>query len=146
TPVFWIETTPFLLLSALHALAATLYLAGVYAWARRLRPEAGVMVALLSLGQVTALVLFRRALSEAVFMPLLIWTVNAFDASLVESSTSRRWLLAGVVLLALLALVRPAGILVAGGFALALGVRAWQGQVSWRRACWLGIAANLPAL
>src|SRR6516164_5296324 len=76
SPLYHLSETPFLLLTAFHALAAALFVAGVYTWAKRLLPEAALPITLLSLGQVTVLSLFRRALSEAAFMPLLIWTVN----------------------------------------------------------------------
>jgi hypothetical protein len=145
-PVFWTPDPPFLLLSVLHAGAATLYLAGVYSWARRLLPEAALPTALLALGQVTVLTLFRRVLSEAMYMPLLIWTINAMDASVSQPGKARYALPSAMLLLALLALVRQAGILFAGGFGLCVLGKAWQGHISWSRA-WLWTAAvSLPAL
>jgi hypothetical protein len=146
SPVFWAGDPPFLLLSVLHTGAATVYLAGVYVWARRLIPEAAVPIALLALGQVTVLGLFRRALSEAIYMPLLIWTINALNASVCRPGAARYGLPSAMFLLALLALIRQAGILFAGGFGLCVLGKAWQGQLSWSRSCLWIAAVTLPAL
>jgi hypothetical protein len=109
-------------------------------------PEAALPVALLSVGQVTVLVIFRRALSEVVFMPLLIWAVNALEASLAGPKGRRGLLATAVLLMVLLALSKQAGILLVGGFGLGLCVRAWQRQVPWRRAARLMAAVSLPVL
>jgi hypothetical protein len=143
SPAFLFGPYPFLWLSAAHALMAALYLAGVYVWARRYVPEAAVPFALLAVGNCIVLTLLRRPLSEAAFLPVMIWAASALTA-IPGSRAAWRPVLAAAVLLSFLAVIRQAGVLFAVGFALHLALRAWRGEMSWARVCILSLAVGLP--
>jgi hypothetical protein len=144
SPVFQTGPFPFLLLSAVHAGLAALYLAGTYVWARRHVPEGAVPAALLAVANAVVLVTLRRALSEAAFLPVMIWAVNALSA-VPRSRRPWRPLAAAALLLSLLAVIRQAGILFVAGFGVQLAAAAWRRELSWGRACLLTLAVGLPA-
>jgi hypothetical protein len=144
---FVLADSPFLLLSTMNCALGVLYMLGVYVWARRNVPEAALAITALALVNVDVLALYRRPLSEVAFMPLLIWTINLLQP-LATSSFSRSTL--GTVFLGslaqvFLAMVRPAGILVAAGFAVVMAAAAWRGTLSWRRAILSTLAIGVPA-
>jgi hypothetical protein len=144
SPVFLANAFPFLLLSMVHATLAGLYLAGTYVWVRRHAPEAALPIALLAVGNVIVLSILRRPLSEATFLPVMIWLINAL-AAIPRSRTVWRPLLAAIFLLTVLVLIRQAGIFFAAGFGLHLALLARQRELSWTRACVLTLAVGLPA-
>ncbi len=71
-PAFLLGAAPFLAVTAINAALAAAYLAGVVAWAWRREAAAAWPIALLAVGNVIVLALFRRALSEAAFLAALI--------------------------------------------------------------------------
>jgi hypothetical protein len=144
SPVFLGGPGPFLLLSVVHVGLAALYVAGTYVWARRYVPEAAGLIALLAVANAVVLVTLRRALSEAAFLPLMIWTVNALSA-VRPGRVAWRPVLAAAGLLALLAVTRQAGILFAAGFGVRTAVAAWRRELPWARAGLLTLAVGLPA-
>ncbi|MBV9122410.1 MAG: hypothetical protein JO112_03480, partial [Planctomycetes bacterium] len=143
SPLFLVGGCPFLALTLLHAALSGLYLAGTYVWVRKHAPEAALPIALLAVGNVLVLGILRRALSEAAFLPLMIWLVNALGA-IPRSRTVWRPLLGAGVLLGLLVAVRQAGIFFAAGFGLQMLLSARRGLLTWRRACGLTLAVGLP--
>jgi hypothetical protein len=145
SPVFLCDAYPFFLLSVAHAVFAAVYLAGCYVWARRHVPEAAVLIALLAVANSIVLVTFRRPLSEAAFLPVMIWAINAL-AAVPAARAVWRPLLAAALLLSLLAVIRQVGVLFAAGFGVCLAVRAWQRQMSWPRACLLTLVVGLPTV
>jgi hypothetical protein len=143
SPVFWCGPFPFLILSLVHAAFAVLYVAGTYFWARRHIPKAAVLIALLAVANSLVLVTFRRALSEAAFVAVMIWAVNVLSALSGRPSAGR--LILAAALLSLLAVIRQVGILFVVGFAIHLAVRAWRRELSWTRALLLSAAVGVPA-
>jgi hypothetical protein len=142
-PAFLLSATPFLLVTAINAALATVYLAGVVVWARRHAAAAAWPIALIAVGNVIVLALYRRALSEAAFMAALVWFVNLLPGD--SGPARRRDLLAAALLLAALVLVRPTGILFGAGWALLLAVRVRAGALSLRRAAVQAAVVIVPA-
>lgn len=145
SPAFLLAASPFLVVTAIHALLAAAYLAGAYRWVCRFAPEAALPIALLAVGNVIVLALFRRPLSEVAFMAAMIWLVNAL-ASLHPTQTGWKPLLAASTLLTFLALIRPTGILFAAGLAVQLLVAIHRRQISKVRAGFVLLAVSLPAV
>jgi hypothetical protein len=146
SPAFLHDSFPFVLITLCHFALAVLYLVGTYVWVRRHAAEAAVPIALMALGNVIVLSIFRRALSEVLFLPVMIWLVNALAAIGNGTVSVRRALLTAGLLLGTLVIIRPTGILFAGGFGLQMLICVRRGEVTWRRACALTAAVVLPAL
>jgi hypothetical protein len=147
SPAFLLADSPFLLLSIMNCGLGILYMLGVYVWARRNVPEAALVITALAVVNVDVLALYRRPLSEVAFMPLVIWTINLLQP-LATSSFSRSTLgrvFLGSLAQVLLAMARPAGILVAAGFGVVMAAAAWRGTLSWRRALLSTLAIGVPA-
>jgi hypothetical protein len=142
-PAFLLSASPFLLVTAINAGLATAYLAGVVVWARRREAAAAWPVALIAVGNVVVLAMFRRALSEAAFMAALIWFVVLLPTF--PGPVRRRNLLAAALLLVALALTRPTGILFAAGWALLLALQVRAGTLTARRAGLLAAVVIVPA-
>jgi hypothetical protein len=144
--VFLADADPFLLLSLVHTGLAIFYVTGIYFWSRRYAARAALAIALVAVGNVIVLCNFRRPLSEAFFLPVMIWLVYALDV--LSNSERVAWapLAAAAVLISVLVVIRQAGILFAGGFALQLAIAAWRKQLSWQRAIGLALAVGLPGV
>jgi hypothetical protein len=147
SPVYFISERPYWLISAFQWAAVVLLMLGVYQWAKSILPEWAVWIAALS--GVNAGVWFHavRVLSEVPFMCTLIWSANAGLAAYRSRSPGRRVLfaVAAATLLAITALIRPAGLMLAVGFGLSLGWQALKHRVSWTRAVVLTLALGVPA-
>ncbi len=142
-PAFLLGAAPFLAVTAINAALAAAYLAGVVAWAWRREAAAAWPIALLAVGNVIVLALFRRALSEAAFLAALIGFVIVLPTF--PGPVRRRDLLAAALLLVALVLVRPTGILFAAGWALLLALQVRAGFLTWRRAGLLAAVVIVPA-
>jgi hypothetical protein len=145
SPVFWVSELPFVWLTLVHAGWAAVYLAGTWVWARRHADSAAVPIALLAVGNVVVLSLFRRPLSEVAFFAVMIWSVNAVAGLRPGGRAVGGTLLSAAVLLCLLVLIRPTGILFALGAGLQLAVMAGRGEMGWGRAAGLSAALTAPA-
>jgi hypothetical protein len=150
SPCFLAGDAPFLLLSFVQWLFVGVFLWGVYHWASRVVPHGALLITILCGVNTSLWELYRRTLSEVAFMAVLMWVVNLLNdivgwgkGEFVQGARLRG-LLAGVLLI-LLALIRPAGILVAGGFALALGRASRHRRIRRLRALGLMLALGLPA-
>jgi hypothetical protein len=147
SPVYFCSERPYWLISAFQWSAVVLLMLGVYQWAKSIVPEWAVWVAALS--GVNAGVWFHavRVLSEVPFMCTLIWSANAGLAAYRSRTPGHRvmFTVAAAVLLAITALIRPAGLMLAVGFGLSLGWQAIKHRVSWTRAVVLTLALGVPA-
>lgn len=144
SPAYRLGTQPFLAITTIHAVLTTVYLAGVYVWVRRYAAEAALPIALLAVGNVVVLALFRRPLSEVAFMTVLIWLGNVLCQVVPECSFKS--VSGAAALLLLLALIRPTGIVLVGGVAVYLFVAFRHGQLSLRGAIGVFAALTVPAL
>ena len=144
-PVFLVAGSPFLLLSVIHAVLTGVYLAGTYMWVRRHVAEAALPIALLAVGNVIVLLIFRRVLSEVAFMAVMVWFFNLL--AMIRQDDRIRWpvFLTAAVLLIVVALIRPTGLLFAGGFGLVMLNSARKRKLSCSRACLLTLGMGLPA-
>lgn len=142
SPAFLLGERPFLALSIMHWLLAVVFMLGVYAWARRLIGPPALWVTGVVMASVVVWALYRRTLSEAAFLSVMIWAVVAWNA-LVGALAARRpraaLLAAAGALLAALTMIREAGALFGAGVALALLAGLLRGEVS-RRAAALPLA------
>jgi hypothetical protein len=147
SPLYLVSEHPYWLISAFQWTAAALLMLGVYYWARSMVPQRAVWIA--GLSAVNAGVWFHapRVLSEVPFMCALVWTADAGIAASRSRSISRTvlWTAVGSVLLAITALIRPAGMMLAVGFGLCLGWQALGNRMSWRRAVAMTLALGAPA-
>ncbi len=147
SPLYLVSEHPYLLISAFQWMATALLMLGVYQWARSIVPQWAVWIAALS--AVNAGVWFHaaRVLSEVPFMCALVWSANAGIAASRSRSLGRALLftVAGSALLALTALIRPAGMMLAVGFGLSLAWQALRHRVTWTRAVSLTLAMGVPA-
>jgi hypothetical protein len=147
TPLYFVSDHPDWLISAFQWGAAVLLMLGVYQWARSVVPQWAVWIAAVS--AVNAGVWFHaaRVLSEVPFMCALVWAANAGVAARHSRTVSRTiaWTAVAAVLLAVTALIRPAGIMLAVGFGLSLAWDALRQRMSWMRAVTLTLAFGVPA-
>jgi hypothetical protein len=151
SPCFLNGPAPFWLLSLAQWLFMGVFLWGVYLWASRLAGQGALLVTALTAVNVSLWDVYRRTLSEVAFMAVMIWLVNLLNSTnnpRVGASLRRalcQWILA-TLLMAFLALIRPAGILFAGGFALARFPWTRRGELSWKRAVGVPLAVGMPAV
>src|SRR5207245_1205326 len=127
---------------------AVVFLLGVHRWCARHTPEAAVPVTLLTMVNVSVWMLYRRPLSEAAFLAVLIWLVNMLE-SFLEAATWRERtarMLPAIALSTLLASIRHAGVAVAAGFGVVVLIEAWRRRMSWRRSIGLSLGIGIPAL
>lgn len=115
-PAFFFSDQPFIWLSFLHWLFAVAFLGGCYVWFRRRLPEHALLLTALAALNVSVLYYFRRTLSEAAFMPLLIWTAVFMDRALAERGAAAKYLLAATAAALCLCATRLAGAALACGF------------------------------
>ncbi len=147
SPFFAISDRPFLAINLFHLALAMACAYGVYLWARRLVPEAAILVTLVAVTNVLFCMHYRRTLSELPFMCGLIWMVNLLNY--LESRTTRGtawwgYLLAGL-LFAGLCLVRQAGITFVAGFGVMLLLQVAKGQMRLPKAIAVSMLVGLPA-
>jgi hypothetical protein len=143
SPAFVLEASPFLLVSAINAGLAGMYLAAVVFWTRRRAEAAAWPVALIAVGNAIVLAMFRRALSEAAFMAVLMWFVVLLPRF--PGPVRFRDLPASAGLLFALVLIRPTGIVFAAGWALLLALQVRAGSLGLRRAVLAAAVVILPA-
>ena len=131
-PVFFVFGRSFLALSVAHWCFLVLFLFGTYVWAKRVAPAYALSVALLSAANVGVLYYFRRTLSEAVFMPLLMWSAVALNKLADRRPGDRGWMLPLAFLaVAYLCLVRQAGLALPLGFGCLMLRQAFQNRTRW---------------
>lgn len=147
SPFFAISARPFLAINLFHLALAMACAYGVYIWARRLVPEAAVLVTLIAVTNVLFCLHYRRMLSELPFMCGLIWTVNLLNFVDTRTNRTATWLsyLFAGMLLAGLCLVRQAGITLAAGFGVALLLQVVTGQLRFSKAVAVMLLVGLPA-
>lgn len=147
-----LQLDPFLTASLLNAVLGLIYLLGVWRWCRQVAPNHAVWVSCLAVGNATVLYLFRRPLSEPLFMVLLIWSSIFFNQVVWQLPTRIDWrlLLAASLLLCMLVATRHVGVFLCAGLVTWLCCLAWRGSIRWKQAvvvaCLPGIAAGVTAL
>jgi hypothetical protein len=87
---------------------------------------------------------YRRPLSETAFMVSLFVTVAAMRR--LSRSASLWHVVAAAASLAAVVLIRPAGIMLAGGFGMTALAAARRKETSWLRAITIALAVGLPAV
>ena len=128
SPLFLLDQEPFLLISFTHFLLALGILRLVYVWVNRIAPGHAAWVCLLTVGTASFGNLYRRTLGETLFMLLWLGGGFAFD----RLSRAGRGYFSSAALLSFLVLVRPAGAMLAGGFAVVLFITGLREVLTWR--------------
>jgi len=148
SPLFLLGDRPFALLAAVHLALAVAFLVGVWRWIRRLVPEVAPLLCGLVVGNASFLIYSHRPLSEMAFMTLLIWTGLLLQRIADEPRGGWRRAIAVVGAAALviaLSMTRQAGIFVAAGFGVTLGLQALRGSRRWLPTIVLTLAVGIPA-
>jgi hypothetical protein len=148
SPIFLVTDDPFLMIALVHFGLSLLLMWAIWLWARDHAPQAASWVAALSVANLSYWEAYRRTLSEVAFMTALVWLVLLLHRVRDATLSGKRWMLPAIgasLLLIFLALIRPAGILVAAGFAITMLIAAWRKQISWFRAVALTLAIGVPA-
>jgi hypothetical protein len=147
SPLFALEEEPFLRISIVHLILALALFAGVYQWCRRVTPRYAVAITLIMFASVSYWSLYRRILSENLFCPLLIGQVLLLNRVHDRAKQGDGWLsaLGAAGLQIVLVMVRPAGLMTAGGFGMLMLASLRRGKVSWRRGIAMTLVVGLPA-
>lgn len=133
--VYRLPLDPILGASLLNVLLGMIYLAGVWTWCRRVCPRIAVWITCLAVCNATVTHLFRRPLSEPLFMCLLTWGTYALQM-LTERLRTRldwTWLGSCCLLLTMLSITRQVGVFLVAGWGLQLGFLVWQRQIPWKQ-------------
>ena len=133
--VYRLPIDPILGTSLLIMLLGCIYLAGVWVWCRRVCPRIAVWVTCLAVCNVTVTHLFRRPLSEPLFMCLLLWSTYTLQLMTDQLQTKLNWklLLGCCLLLAMLSATRQVGVFLVAGWGLQLLGLVWRRQIPCKR-------------
>jgi len=134
--VYLLPIDPILGSSLLNILLGMIYLLGVWCWCRRVAPSTAVWMTCLGMGNATVLYLYRRPLSEPLFMALLIWCSLCLDTLVRQLPQRINWkmLILSSVLMGMMVATRQAGIVVMAGLGTLLLLKLWQRSITWQRA------------
>ena len=136
SPAFFFGAFPFAEIGEIQLVFAVVLMLATYRWFARYEPRGAIFVTAMVMVNVGFWDLFRQTRAEIAFMAALLGSAVLL-ASAAEARTLRRFILttaAAVVLVMLMCCIRQVGILLAGGYALTLLVRAMKKQMSWSRA------------
>ncbi|MEO1994426.1 MAG: hypothetical protein ABGZ17_04040, partial [Planctomycetaceae bacterium] len=147
-PAFWFGDRPFLVLSAINWFIAAVGTMGVYLWARRRCPSAAVMITMLTMLNSATLLYYRRSLKELAVLTVLIWTGLVLQRVVDHGRRPTVFVLAltALILGPMLVLIRYTGILLFGGFALAMCLNLTQRKGQRWRCCVLAVILAAPAV
>lgn len=147
SPLMWTGDRPLLLLSIAQWLFAVTLMLGVYCWSRRWLGASSLWITALVMANAGLWINARATLSEMSFMALLVWTAWAIDRLAAEANTRRvaAWCILVAAMIVALSMIRPVGILIVTGYAVAALSDAWRGTISWRRALATTSALAAPA-
>ena len=146
SPAFLSGPRPFLVLSIMHWILAVAFMLGVYRWMRRQLGAGALWLTGLVMANVSVWMLYRRTLSEAAFLTVMVWSVDLLDRILrADPRHARVQLVLAAALLILLSAIREAGVLFGVGFGVALLARMARGVTS-RRAAATALAVTAAAL
>ena len=149
SPAFLTGDRPFLMLSILHWMMATICIVGVYYWARRHSPSIAILLTALAMVNAAVWLHYRRTIKEIAFMAVVIWTVNVMHAILHDKHKSVLQTAVLTVLAALLvtlsAMIRYPGLVLAAGFGVVMLLATYRGRISWVRAATVTLMVSVPA-
>jgi hypothetical protein len=120
----------------------------VYAWARRIQPDAAMLVACLVLANTSLWEAFRRPHTELAFTTELVWAAVCLQRAVAAPRwpAIAAWAGAGILLAIAAALTRHVGVMLIPGFGLMLAARLWRGELRWPRAAALAVGVSLPVV
>lgn len=138
---------PFLTSSILNAVLGLIFLLGVWKWCNEVAPTQAVWVSCLSICNVIVLQVFRRPLSEPLFMALLLWSTLCLNQVVRQLPARVDWvsIIMAAMLLCMLVVTRQVGVFLVAGFGTWLGWMALQGTINWKSAFTAAIVPGLAA-
>ncbi len=147
-PLFWLNDRPFIGLSLLNAALGVGFLFATRAWLGRHVSADATLIAATCVVNASVGILLRRTLSEALFMPALMFTILWLERlRATAKSRTPYWSAIGAgCALALVGLTRQAGVMALPGFAIAIGMTAYQRRVPWRRTLLVLTLVAIPAV
>ncbi len=134
-PAFLIDDEPFWLISIIHFLLGLILIRLIHTWAREYIPAHAPWLVLLAVGSASFGNIYRRTLSEMLFMLLVFATARCMMNVL--KYNRGKW--ATMVLMMALILTRPAGAMLAVGFATLIVLCIFRKEISLRRGVLLGL-------
>lgn len=136
---------PFLTASILNAVLGLIFLLGVWRWCNETAPSQAIWISCLSVCNVIVLQIFRRPLSEPLFMALLLWSTLYLNHVVRQLPHRVDWvsMVMASFLLCMLVATRQVGVFLVAGFGTWLICLAMQGIIKWRHAV---LAVILPGL
>lgn len=147
-PLLWLQERPFVGLALLNAALGVAFLFATRAWLQLHCGADALLLAATCVVNASVGILLRRTLSEALFMPALMFTIVWLER-LRAAATTRTpiWsALAAGCALALVCLTRQAGVMALPGFAIALGMSAYRKQFPRRRALLVLTMVSVPTV
>lgn len=145
--VMTLHGNAFLTSSILNAVLGLIYLLGVWRWCRQVAPSQAVWISCVSVAHVTVLYLFRRPLSEPLFMALLIWCSLCLDRVVWQLPGRIDYLSLALasLLLGMLVATRHVGVFLVAGLVTWLACLVWKGKIQWREAFLLALVPCVAA-
>ena len=141
-PAFLIDDEPFWLISIIHFLLGLVLIWLIYTWAREYVPVHAPWLVLLAVGSASFGNIYRRTLSETLFMLLCFATAR----SMMNVLKYNRGKWSTMLLMMALILTRPAGAMLAVGFATVVALGIICKEISLRRGVLLGLLVVPAAL
>lgn len=153
-PAFWFSSRPFVLMSVLQWLAATIALISCYHWFRRwLSRDRSILLTGVVFFNACSWGYYLRFLSEIWFCGLL-FTVAALSPILSDALSKKKfakgWGLTVLLTPLVIGLImtRPVGVFIAGGIGISLFVSClkWRNRSAWIHAFLIAVVLNLVAV
>jgi len=146
SPLFLLGPRPLLAIAAFQWTLAVVLMLGVYRWTRSNWPGAAVLLTAFVMVNTSLWLYLRRPVSEIAFMAAVVWAANLLNGVPGAAAAAGRLAraVAGAGLLTVVGLIRPAGVLFAGGFAAMMLVQAWRGTTRWGTALALAAVVCVP--
>ena len=144
-PTFTFSNQPFLLISLMHWVFLIILMSCTYKWVQSLTKNYALLITLLTVLNVAVLYYFRRTLSEALFMPVLMAAVLALNRSINNQPNRTAYLILGTLLTCYLCLIRLAGISIVAGCVLLLACKVHRRSIKLKHAFILVAVIAIPA-
>jgi len=130
SPAYLFGERPFAAIGVVQWLAAMIAAAGIYRWALRFGPPVAWFAVTFTVAHACFGLYYRSPLSEISFLAAFYWGAVVLDrVRTAETGRSRLgWAIGGTLLILAACQMRPNGITLAPGFAVALVVQAWRSR------------------
>lgn len=148
SPAYMLGDRPFLAISIIHLALAIALTFLLYAYFKRLAPEAATLLTGFVMLNATTWMHYQQTLSEIAFMLTLMastWCIALMTTSKSKLQLLRRGILAVMVLI-FASYTRQVGILLIAGLGVSLAVQALERRISWRKAATMTLGLGVPVV